>query len=133
MKKYRVTVFTTGMFEFFTDAESPQEAAKIAEKGADPHTATLESDDGPFESFIVDPIDASGKVLHDDPEYDTRVLTPEFRRERASGKMLEVLKRLHDLRERWRNDDQFSSLDYMDEMDKIPFGEAIAEAEGSGS
>lgn len=130
MKKYLVTIFTTATFEFITHAESPQEAAKIAEKGADPYTTTLESDDGPFELFIVDPIDASGKILHDDPEYDTHILTPEFRRERASGKMLEVLKQLRSLRDQWRSDDRFTSIDYMDEIDRIPFEEAIAEAEG---
>lgn len=130
MKQYRVTIYTTAMFEFITHAESPQEAAKIAEKGADPHTTTLESDDGPFESFIVDPIDASGKVLHDDPEYDTRILTPEFRREQASGKLLEALKQLRDLRDQWRNDDRYSSLDYMDAVDALPWEAAIAEAEG---
>jgi hypothetical protein len=80
--------------------------------------------------FIVDPIDASGKILHDDPEYDTHILTPEFRRERASEKMLEVLKQLRSLRDQWRSDDRFTSIDYMDEIDRIPFEEAIAEAEG---
>lgn len=128
MKQYRVTIYTTAMFEFVTHAESPQEAAKIAEKGADPHTATLESDDGPFESFIVDPIDASGKVLHDDPEYDTRIHTPEFRRERASGKLLEACKaRL----EEWHADSR--NLDRPEPDSVVLARAAIAEAEGSGS
>jgi hypothetical protein len=128
MKKYRVTVFTTAMFEFVTNAESPQEAAKIAEKGADPHTATLESDDGPFESFIVDPIDASGKVLHDDPEYDTRILTPEFRRERASGKLLEACKNLVQACE-LTDDAYYDAIDTAVNIAR----DTIAEVEGSGS
>jgi len=128
MKKYRVTVFTTAMLEFVTNAESPQEAAKIAEKGADPHTATLESDDGPFESFIVDPIDASGKVLHDDPEYDTRILTPEFRRERASGKLLEACKNLVQACE-LTDDAYYDAIDTAVNIAR----DTIAEVEGSGS
>jgi hypothetical protein len=131
MKKYRVTIFTTATFTWNVDAESPQEAVKIVEEKADPTGAQdFVPDDGPYESFIVDPIDASGKILHDDPEYDTHILTPEFRRERASGKMLEVLKQLRSLRDQWRSDDRFTSIDYMDEIDRIPFEEAIAEAEG---
>lgn len=50
----------------------------------------------------------------------------------AAPDMLEVLKKLDDLRNEWRNNDNFSSIDYMDEIDNLAedIRAAIAKAEG---
>ena len=44
--------------------------------------------------------------------------------------LLEALKALRDLRNQWRNDDRFTSIDYMDAIDALPWEAAIAKAEG---
>lgn len=48
----------------------------------------------------------------------------------AAPDLLEALTKLRDLRNQWRNDDRFSSLDYMDAIDSLPWEAAIAKAEG---
>lgn len=48
----------------------------------------------------------------------------------AAPDLLEALKKLQDLRHQWRHDDQFTSIDYMDAIDALPWESAIAKAEG---
>ncbi len=51
----------------------------------------------------------------------------------AAPDLLAALVKLRDLRDQWRNDDRYSSLDYMDAIDALPWEAAIARAEGGAA
>lgn len=70
-------------------------------------------------------IDSGGKIL---PEYEAA----NARLIAAAPDLLAALTQLRDLRNQWRNDDRYSSIDYMDAIDALPWEAAIAAAEGGG-
>lgn len=50
---------------------------------------------------------------------------------KSAPDLLAALKALRDLRDQWRKDDRFTSIDYMDAIDAMPWESAIARAEGT--
>lgn len=51
----------------------------------------------------------------------------------AAPDLYAALEQLRSLREQWRNDDRYSSLDYMDAIDALPWESALAKARGEAS
>lgn len=48
----------------------------------------------------------------------------------AAPDLYAALEQLRSLRDQWRNDDRYSSLDYMDAIDALPWESALAKARG---
>lgn len=48
----------------------------------------------------------------------------------ANPDLYAALTQLRNLRDQWRNDDRYSSLDYMDAIDALPWESALAKARG---
>lgn len=76
------------------------------------------------EPSIVAEVDLSGEGI------DAEVGLANARLIAAAPDLLAALLSLRSLRDQWRGDDRYSSIDYMDAIDALPWEAAIAKAEG---